>query len=126
MLLIALKKLSTVEFQADADDTENELLIIIFIIGNSLRLFDSSEKLNSIENQLDAFDSTEKLSTVECQADADDTENELLIIRKLKNRYINNPILAHLNINSLRYKIIDLKEILSYSEIDFFQSVRQK
>ena len=87
---------------------------------NSLGLFDSSEKLNSIENQLDVFDSAEKSSNVEVQTDADDTENELLIIRKLKNRYyINNPILANLNINSLRYKIIDLKEILSYSEIDF-------
>ena len=72
-----------------------------------------------MKNQLDVFYSTEKSSTVEVQADADDTENELLIIRKLKNRYINNPILAHLNINSLRYKIIDLKEILSHSEIDF-------
>ena len=42
-----------------------------------------------------------------------------MIIRKLKNRHTNNRILAHLNINSLRYKIIDLTEILSYSEIDF-------
>ena len=85
----------------------------------SLVLFDSSEKLNTTENQLDVFDSSEKLNTVEDQANADDTGNELLTTRKLKNRHINNPILAHLNINSLRYKIIDLKEILSSSEIDF-------
>ena len=86
---------------------------------DSLGLFDSSEKLNTIENQVDVFDSSEKLNTVEDQADADDTENELLIIKKLKNRYINNPILAHLNINSLRYKIINLQRF-------FFQSMRQK
>ena len=65
------------------------------------------------------FDSSEKLSTVKDQSDDDGTENKLLIFRKLKNRYINNPILAQLNINSLRYKIIDLREILSSSETEF-------
>ena len=86
---------------------------------NSLGLFDSSEKLNTIENQLDVCDNSEKLNTVEDQSDADETENGLLIIRKLKNRYINNPILAHLSINSLRYKIKVLREILSSSQTDF-------
>ena len=41
-----------------------------------------------------------------------------MIIRRLKNRNINDLILAHLNINSLRCIIIDLGEIKSSSEID--------
>ena len=49
------------------------------IADDSLGLFDSSEKLNTIENQLDVFDSSEKLNTVEDQADADDAENEYII-----------------------------------------------
>ena len=39
-------------------------------------------------------------------------------MQKIKNSHLNNPVLAHLNINSLRHKIIDL-EILKYTGIDF-------
>ena len=40
-------------------------------------------------------------------------------LQKIKNRHLNNPVLTHLNINSLRHKIIDLREILNYTGIDF-------
>ena len=43
-------------------------------------------------------------------------------LQKIKNSYLNNhvlEVLAHLNINNVRPKIIDLREILKYRGIDF-------
>ena len=67
-------------------------------------MFDSSKKVNLDENEsylLRGYD------------------NELLKLQKIKNSHFNNPVLAHLSINSLRHKIIDLREILKYTGIDF-------
>ena len=67
-------------------------------------MFDSSKKVNLDENEsylLRGYD------------------NELLKLQKNKNSHFNNPVLAHLSINSLRHKIIDLREILKYTGIDF-------
>ena len=42
----------------------------------------------------------------------------MVLIELKMNRY-RNPVLAHLNVNSLRYKIIDLRELLDCVDIDF-------
>ena len=52
------------------------------------------------------------------QQESEDTLSELNDINKLenlRNENINNPIFAYYNINSLRYKIHDIKEIISRS-----------
>ena len=45
--------------------------------------------------------------------------NEIMALKELKMNHYCNPLLAHLNTNSLRYKIIDLRELLDYTDIDF-------
>ena len=35
-------------------------------------------------------------------------------------KYSKNPLLGYLNINSLRYKIIDLREIVEKLQLDYF------
>ena len=47
-------------------------------------------------------------------------------LQKIKNSHLNNPVLAHLNINSLRHKIIDLREILKYTGIDLISLSESK
>ena len=37
---------------------------------------------------------------------------------ELRNKYLNNPVIGYLNINSLRNKIIDLREIMSKAPHD--------
>ena len=37
---------------------------------------------------------------------------------ELRNKYLNNPVIGYLNINSLRNKIIDLREIMSKAPLD--------
>ena len=43
---------------------------------------------------------------------------DLSDIKKLKSSNLNNPFFTYLNINSLRYKIIDLRQILSSTELE--------
>ena len=45
--------------------------------------------------------------------------NEIMVLKELKMSLYHNPLLAHLNINSLRYKIIDIRESLDCVDIDF-------
>ena len=42
-----------------------------------------------------------------------------MVLKELKMNHYRNPLLAHLNVNSLRYKIIDLRELLDCIDIDF-------
>ena len=37
---------------------------------------------------------------------------------ELRNKYLNNPIIGYLNINSLRNKLIDLREIMTKAPLD--------
>ena len=43
---------------------------------------------------------------------------DLSDLKKLKSSNLNNPFFAYLNINSLCYKIVDLRQILSSKELD--------
>ena len=43
---------------------------------------------------------------------------DLSDLKKLKSSNLNNPFFAYLNINSLRYKIVDLRQILSSTELE--------
>ena len=45
--------------------------------------------------------------------------NEIMVLKELKMNHYCNPLLAHLNIISLRYKIIDLRELPYCIDIDF-------
>ena len=38
----------------------------------------------------------------------------------IRKKYFKNPLLGYLNINNLRNKIIDLREIVKYLELDYF------
>ena len=49
---------------------------------------------------------------------ASDQTDEIIQLSKRKRRHIHNPLIKHLNINSLRYKIIDLRKTISYTDID--------
>ena len=43
---------------------------------------------------------------------------DLPYLAELRKRYSDNPIIGYLNINSLRYKVVDLRHVLSESELD--------
>ena len=43
---------------------------------------------------------------------------DLSDLKKLKSSNLNNPFFAYLNINGLRYKILDLRQILSSTELE--------
>ena len=45
--------------------------------------------------------------------------NEIMVLKELKMNHYRNPLLAHLNINSLKYKIIYFRELLDCVDIDF-------
>ena len=40
--------------------------------------------------------------------------------RNIKKKYFKNPLMGYLNINNLRNKTIDLREIAKYLELDYF------
>ena len=42
-----------------------------------------------------------------------------MVLKELKTYHYRNPLLAHLNINGLRYRIIDLRVLLNCIDIDF-------
>ena len=42
----------------------------------------------------------------------------LLYLAKLWKKYSDHPIIGYLNINSLRYKVVDLRHVLFESELD--------
>ena len=52
--------------------------------------------------------------------------NEIMVLKELKMNHYRNPFLAHLNINSLRYKIIDLRESLDCVDIDIISINKTK
>ena len=61
-------------------------------------------------------------SSVEKTIYADSDEDKSLDLKKLRDprlRYLKQPIIAYLNINCLRNKAIDLKEILGYLSPDY-------
>ena len=45
---------------------------------------------------------------------------DLQILHDLRLKYPKNLLIGYLNINSLRNKIIDLREIISYLQLDYF------
>ena len=45
---------------------------------------------------------------------------DLGYLGRLRQEHVNNPIMGYLNINSLRHKIIDLRHVLSESQLDIF------
>ena len=45
---------------------------------------------------------------------------DLQILHDFRLKYPRNLLIAYLNINSLRNKIIDLREIISYLQLDYF------
>ena len=57
---------------------------------------------------------THRLETVESdQPNLDDIDLDLEGLKDLKSKNFHNPFISHLNINSLRYKITELREILT-------------
>ena len=57
---------------------------------------------------------------------ASDQTDEITQFSKHKRSHIHNPFITHLNINSLRYKIIDLRKIISYTDIDLISITETK
>ena len=45
--------------------------------------------------------------------------DETMLLKELKTSHYCNPLIAYLNINSLRYKIIEIRELLDYVYINF-------
>ena len=45
---------------------------------------------------------------------------DLQILRKLRLKYPRNPLIGYLNINSLRNKIIDVRELIGRLQLDYF------
>ena len=46
--------------------------------------------------------------------------SDLQILRKLRLKYPRNPLIGYLNINSLRNKIIDVREMIGRLQLDYF------
>ena len=46
--------------------------------------------------------------------------SELQILHKLRLEYPRNPLIGYLNINSLRNKIIDVREMIGRLQLDYF------
>ena len=46
--------------------------------------------------------------------------SDLQILRKLRLKYTRNPLIGYLNINSLRNKIIDVRELIGRLQLDYF------
>ena len=46
--------------------------------------------------------------------------SDLEAFRKCKLKYPKNPVIGHLNINSLRNEIVDLRETMSGISLDYF------
>ena len=46
--------------------------------------------------------------------------SDLQILRKLRLKYPRNPLIGYLNINSLRNKIIDVRELIGRLQLDYF------
>ena len=46
--------------------------------------------------------------------------SDLQILRKLSLKYPRNPLIGYLNINSLRNKIIDVRELIGRLQLDYF------
>ena len=64
---------------------------------------------------------THRLETVESdQPNLDDIDLDLEGLKDLKSKNFHNPFISHLNINSLRYKITELREILMKSNLEIF------
>ena len=74
---------------------------------------------NSSSEPKGLSDSPKKANSDENESYLGDHDNELLKLQKIKNSHLKNPAVAHLNINSLRHKIIDLRKILKCAGIDF-------
>ena len=45
--------------------------------------------------------------------------SEMESFRNIRKKYFKNPLMGYLNINSLRNKIVDLREIVKYLELDY-------
>ena len=59
-------------------------------------------------------------------APVSDQTDEITQLSKRKRSHIHNPLITHLNINSLKYKIIDLRKIISYTDIDLISITETK
>ena len=46
--------------------------------------------------------------------------SDLQILLKLRLKYPRNPLIGYLNINSLRNKIIDVREMIGRLQLDYF------
>ena len=46
--------------------------------------------------------------------------SDLQILRKLRLKYPRNPLIGHLNTNSLRNNIIDVRELIGRLQLDYF------
>ena len=57
---------------------------------------------------------------------ASDQTDEITQLSKRKRSDIHNPLITHLNIYSLRYKIIDLRKIISFTDINLISSTETK
>ena len=57
---------------------------------------------------------------------ASDQIDEVTQLNKRKRSHIHNPLITHLNINSLRCKIIDLRKIISHTDIDLISITETK
>ena len=55
-----------------------------------------------------------------------DQTDEITQLSKRKRSHIHNPLITYLNINSLRYEIIDLRKIISYTDIDLISITETK
>ena len=57
---------------------------------------------------------------------ASDQTDEITQPSKRKRSHIHNSLITHLNINSLRYKIIDLRKIINCTDIDLISITETK
>ena len=57
---------------------------------------------------------------------ASDQTDEITQLSKCKQSHIHNPLITQLDISSLRYKKIDLRKIMSYTDIDFISITETK
>ena len=46
--------------------------------------------------------------------------SDLQILRKLRLKYLRDPLIGYLNINSLRNKTIDFRELIGRQQLDYF------
>ena len=66
-----------------------------------------------------AFQPSEPMVNTCTSENCGNLQHDLQMLRNERLKFNKNPLVGHLNVNSLRNKIIDLREIIQYLNLDY-------